>query len=53
MESGVEKNMENITKLMSTIINEKRVEVFKSSKFMHELFSEILKTEKIEKILEA
>jgi hypothetical protein len=52
MESGLEKNMENITKLMNTIINEKRVEAFKSSKFMQELFSEILKTKKIEKILE-
>ena len=46
MESGVEKNMESITKLMNSIISEKRVEIFRNKILMHDIFSEILKTKK-------
>lgn len=46
MESGVEKNITKITKLMTKIINEKRVEAFRSNHLMNELFEELLKAKK-------
>ncbi|CAI2380703.1 unnamed protein product [Moneuplotes crassus] len=46
MESGVEKNIARISKLMSKIINAKRVEAFRSNYLMNELFEELLKAKR-------